>query len=176
MIIFFMYTKNSIFLFFFLFSTLLGAREPLLSTLVTIVSNEVHEFKNGNYKYTCTPYGINTLEELYRNAKKDSECQKSIQSFYKKKPNLLHYSYQKFNVFQSYSMIFKNKKCLISVAGEKSFSEFLLEEGLAIKVPTKLDQEYDFLFLKVQGEAKREKKGLWSVNIAKECASSIDAK
>lgn len=176
MIIFFMCKNNFIFLFFFLFSTLLGAREPLLSTLVTIVSNEVHEFKNGNYKYICTPYGIYTLEELYRNAEKDSMCRKSIRSFYKKRPDLFNYSHQKFNTFQSYSMVFKNQKCLVHVAGEKSYSEFLLEEGLAMKVPTKLDIEYDFLFLKVQREAKREKKGLWSVNIAKECASSIDAK
>jgi len=176
MITFFMYKNNSIFLFFFLFSTLLTAREPILSTLVKIVSNEVHEFKNGNYKYRCTPYGVYTLEELYRNAKEDSTCRKSIESFYKKKPDLFNYSYKMLNTFQSYPMIFKNQKCVINVAGEKSYSEFLLEEGLALKVPTKLDIEYDFLFLKVQKEAEREKKGLWSVNISKECASSIDAR
>jgi len=168
--------NNFIFLFFFLFSTLLAAKEPVLSTLVTIVSNEVHEFKNGNYKYMCRPYGVYTLEELYRNAKKDSVCQKSIQSFYNKNPNLLNYSHQKLNTFQSYSIVFKNQKCVISVAGEKSYSEFLLEEGLALKVPAKLGKEYDFLFMKVQREAKKEKKGLWNENISKECASSIDAK
>ena len=64
MIIFFMCKNNFIFLFFFLFSTLLAAKEPVLSTLVTIVSNEVHEFKNGNYKYMCRPYGVEMQKKI----------------------------------------------------------------------------------------------------------------
>ncbi|MDQ7045687.1 MAG: hypothetical protein Q9M32_07230 [Sulfurimonas sp.] len=144
-----------------------------MATLVNITSNEIQEFKIGNYKFKCTPYGIYTLEELYRNSPNTSQCRKSISNFYKKRMDLRYFSHTKFITLQSYSLIFKQKKCIINVAGEKSYNEFLLDTGLGIKVPEKLDKEYDFVFHRSQREAKLSKRGLWGFNIAKECTSSI---
>ena len=70
-------------------------------------------------------------------------------------------------------MVFIDGKCIISTAGEKSLSEFLLDEGLAVKVPDLLDKEYESYFKKSQQEAKVTKKGIWKGNIPKECISDI---
>lgn len=164
----------NIFILSFLLNSLLHAKEPQLVTLAKIISNEKQEFKMGNNNFTCTPYGITTIEELSRNSKSDSMCRKSISKFYKKHPNLECFAIKKLKVLQSYSLIFIDGKCVINTAGEKSLSEFLLEEGLAIKIPTSLEREYDSYFHKSQLEAKVMKKGIWSGNIPKECISSME--
>jgi len=167
-----MYKLLNIFLLSFLLNSLLCAKEPVLVTLVKIISNEKQEFKIGNYNFTCTPYGVRTIEELSRNSKSDSMCRKSISKFYKKHPNLEYFTLKKLKVLQSYSLIFIDGKCIINTAGEKSLSEFLLDEGLAVKIPDSLDQEYDSYFHKSQLEAKVMKKGILKWNITKECISS----
>ena len=164
----------NIFLLLFLLKYALYAEEPVLATLVKITSNEKQEFKIGTYNFTCTPYGIITIEELYRDAKSDSVCRKSIFKFYEQNPNLEYFAAKKLKALQSYSMVFIDGKCVISTAGEKSLSEFLLDEGLAIKIPNSLEKEYDSYFHKSELEAKVMKKGIWEGNLPKECISSIE--
>lgn len=164
------------FTFFLFYFSSLSAQEPLMATLVNIVSNETQEFKIINNKFSCTPYGIITLDKLYMNADVDSICRKSILHFYEKRKDLQYYVHKKLNIFQSYSLIFKDNKCIINVSGEKSLSEFLLEEGLALKKKGILNKEYNFYFYKAEETAKVLKKGLWADNISKVCASSMEVK
>ena len=154
-------------------SSIVSAKEPVIATLVNIISNEIQDYKIGNYKFRCPPYGVYTLEELLRNSKPDSVCRSSIQQFYKKEQALRNYAHKKLYVQQSYSILFKDEKCIVNVAGTKTYSEFLLDLGLGVKVPSKLDERYDSYFLKAQSKAKNAKRGLWSVGIAKKCATSI---
>lgn len=168
-----MYKFFSIFLVSLVLSSSLFCKEANMNILVNVISNEIQEFKRGNYSYRCVPYGILTLERLYINASPDSVCKKSITNFYKKRKNLKFFVEKKMNVQQLYNVIYKDEKCIINIQGEKSLSEVLLDEGLAIKVPSALSREYDFYFYKAQKQARLQRKGLWETNIAKECVASV---
>ena len=168
-----MHILFNIFTLLFLLNTTYYAKEPQLAILTNINSNEKQEFKIGTYNFTCTPYGITTIEELFRNSKSDSMCRKSINKFYAKNPNLKYFAIKKLKVAQSYGMNFINGKCIVNVSGEKTLSEFLLNDGLALKISDELDREYDFYFYKSELDAKVMKKGIWSGNIPKECISAM---
>ncbi len=159
----------SIFLSFFP----LNAQEPVMATLISIISNDIQEFKIKNYKFFCSPYGIISIDRLYINAKPSSVCRESIFEFYQKRKNLKYFLYEKLHLMQSYSIRFKDETCIISMSGEKTLSEFLLDEGLAFKKQESLDPEYDFYFYKAQKIAKALKKGLWSENISQVCEESL---
>ena len=149
------------------------AKEPTIATLVNIVSNDTQQFKIGNYQFDCKPYGILTIDELYKEAKLDSTCKETISSFYTKRKDMLHYTESKMKIMQSYPLKFKNNRCIISIEGEKSLAEFLLQEGLAVKKPKLKDKENEFYLFKAQYEAKITKKGIWGKNIIKECIANI---
>ena len=87
--------------------------------------------------------------------------------------DLKYYTRSKLNLMQLYRIKFKDDRCLISVSGEKSLSEFLLEEGLAVRKPLLKDDEYEYYFFKSQLNAKMLRKGIWKENITRECISNI---
>ena len=160
-------------LYIFIFLINLQAKEPTIAFLNNIISNEMQELSIGVYSFVCVPYGVVTLEELYRTSKDASLCKKSIIDFYKKNKDLEFYVYKKMDIGQSYSIVFKEKQCLINVAGEKSYSEILLDKGLAFKAPKRLEKEYEYTFYKAQREAKMFKKGIWANSVTQNCISSI---
>ncbi|WP_455756406.1 thermonuclease family protein [Sulfurimonas sp.] len=149
------------------------AKEPTIAILTNIISNDIQQFKIGDYQFYCKPYGVFTIDELYKEAKLDSTCKKTISSFYAKRKDLLHYAESKMKIMQSYPLKYKNNRCIINVEGEKSLSEFLLQEGLALKKPKLEDKEYEYYLFKAQYEAKITKKGIWKKNIIRECVSNI---
>jgi len=154
-------------------SNIIIAKEPIIATLINIISNDITQFKIGNYQFNCKPYGIFTIDELYKESSLDSTCKETISSFYKKRKDLLHFTESKLKIMQSYPLKFKNDRCIISVEGEKSLAEFLLQEGLAVKKPQLKDKENEFHLFKAQHEAKITKKGIWKKNIMKECMANI---
>ncbi len=153
--------------FFILLSVFLSylssayAKEPILAILNNIVSNETQKFSIGNYSFFCEPYGILTLEKLYKNASIDSTCRKKVQNFYIKHPDLEYFSSTILDIQQMYHIEFKGKECVLYAKGQKVLSEILLEEGLAVKQPLFDDDEYNYLFMKAQNRAKFNKIGLW---------------
>ena len=164
----------NIFISLIFFSQLLSAKEPFLARLVNIPTNDIQEFEYGNIGFTCLPYGVISVDELYRRADQDSMCKKSIALFYRKRVDLKYFTDSKMNVYQSYSLLRKeNNRCIINISGEKSLSEFLLEEGLAVKQPLFKDKEYIYYFFQTQEKAKEEKKGMWKGRITKDCAAYI---
>ena len=66
-----MYKLLDIFIFLFIFTQTLIAKEPVLATLVTIVSNDVLEFVYENKKFSCLAYGVITVDDIYRKTDKD---------------------------------------------------------------------------------------------------------
>ena len=102
-----MYKFFTILITSFLLTGYLKANEPTMALLVNVISNDMQEFKIGIYKFSCTPYGIYTLEALYKTAKEDSLCRSSIKKFYIKRKNLLNYANKLLHLQQSYSLVFK---------------------------------------------------------------------
>jgi endonuclease YncB( thermonuclease family) len=169
-----MYKLFNIFIFLFIFTQTLIAKEPTLATLVNVVSNDVIEFVYENNKFSCLAYGVITIDEIYRKTDKDSNCKKSIEKFYNKNKYLIYYTNSKMKVYQLYPVIFKkDNRCIVNIAGEKTLSEFLLEKGLAVKKLLFEDKEYAYYFYQAEQKAKTNEEGIWKENIARECASYI---
>lgn len=166
---------STLFLVFFFISNLY-AKEPLMATLVNIHSNDTQEFKINKSRFSCSPYGVITIDRLFTESKADSVCRKSISAFYTKRKDLQYYVHGIFNIYQLYNLKFEDEKCIINVSGEKSLSEILLDKGLAIKKPGALHREYDFYLYKAERKARIQKRGLWGENIFQECASYIYVK
>ena len=169
-----MYKFFYIFIFLFIFLQTLTAKEPTLMTLVNIVSNDILEFNYINKKFSCLAYGVITIDKIYREAQKDSICRNSIAKFYNKRKDLIYYTNSKMKIYQLYPIVLKeNNTCAINIAGEKTLSEFLLENGLAVKKTLFKDKEYAYYFYQAEQKAKANKEGIWKENIARECASYV---
>lgn len=154
-------------------NTFLNAKEPFLAILVDVTTNSIQRFTYGNYSFTCEPYGVITLEQLYQKSAPDSMCKSSIEKFYRKNPELEYFTLKLMKVQQMYHLEFKNKECIIYAMGEKTLSELLLENGLAMNKPRFKDEEFEFLYTKAQNRAMFAKKGLWGERIKKDCVSEL---
>jgi len=159
------------------FTSFLFAKEPFLATLVSIDSNDIQTFQYGTIKFTCLPYGVVALDQLYREADEKSNCKKSIRKYYQKRRDLLFYTNTKMHREQIYSIKRKeNNRCIVHVAGEKSLSEFLLDKGLAVVKPAFQDRLYRYYFKSAEKKARLERIGLWNENIKNECVAYLYVK
>ena len=87
-----------------------------------------------------------------------------------KNPKLKYFSQNLFNTRQNYHIEFKEQKCLIYLKGEKTLSELLLEEGLAINRSNFADDEFKHIFINAQNRAKSLEKGIYkNSNLKKSC-------
>jgi len=162
----------------FLFHSLLilEAKEPTLAMLKNVYANDSQKFSIGNGTFLCKPYGVKSLEKMYASSKKDSICKKSIYELYQKSKPLAYYSLNLLYVSQFYHVEFKNEKCLLFAKGEKTLSELLLENGLALVNPSFNDEEFQWSFYHAQRGAKENKRGLWSKDIYRECFEELNKK
>ncbi|MEA1892716.1 MAG: thermonuclease family protein [Campylobacterota bacterium] len=152
----------------------LYAKEPLLAELNSIHSNETQSFSVGSYAFTCETYGVLALDTLYKNSKKGSACQKSIDKLYRINTGLKYYTRGILKTRQLYHIEIKNKKCIVYAKGQMSLSELLLQNGLAIKKPVFNDEEFSSDFTKAQMNAKIHRKGLWKEGVFKACIEVIN--
>lgn len=158
-----------LFLFSFLFS-----KEPTMHILTEIKSNDIQIFNRNQQTIMCKPYGVITIDELYKDSKLDSTCQESILNFYKKRPDLKYFVESKLYLKQMYHVKVKEEsRCIINAAGGKSLSELLLEKGLAVRQPYFKDEEYEYYLQNAQLRAKILKVGVWKENITRECVENI---
>ena len=169
-----MLRKINILIFYTLLGTELCAKEPLLATLNTTLSNEIQKFTIGSYTFECKVHGVITLETLYNSSKVDSRCQKSIDKFYIKNPKLKYYVDSILKYKQKYHIEIKNRECIIYANSQITLSELLLKEGLALKKPRFKDEEFYFYFSLAQRKAKIEKKGLWNEKIRTNCIEELN--
>ncbi|MEA3371472.1 MAG: thermonuclease family protein [Campylobacterota bacterium] len=161
-----------LFLFLELFLTL-KAQEPTLGQLVNVYSNQYQKFKIGNFSFTCKPYGVITLGMLQKQALLNSECKSAISEFYKRAPKGKYYAQRVLKVKQFYSLEFKESECLVYSNGQKTFSESLLEEGLALLEPKFKDNEFKASFYYAQENAKLNQNGVWKENILRKCVVEL---
>lgn len=167
--------RKSIYFFLvaFLLHTSLYAKEPTMAILRDITTNAVQKFSIEQYSFYCQPYGVISLDKLYENSKMDSKCKQSIKNFYKKNPNLEYFTMELLKVGQMYHLEFKDKECVIYAKGQRTLSEILLSEGLAVNKPIFKDEEFKFLFERAQTNAKLLEKGIWGEKVLKDCIAEL---
>jgi hypothetical protein len=163
--------RKIIFSFFFL--QILCAKEPSLVFFENAVSNAIQIYSKDGYRFECKAYGIISLEEFYQNAKENSVCRKEIVDFYEKSPKLRDFISSSLHYKQLYHIDMKSEGCISYVDAQRSVSEILLSEGLAIVKPLFQDEELKTTFERSQRKAKIEKRGLWSENIFKDCIKEL---
>jgi hypothetical protein len=156
-----------------LFANFLDAEEPTMAILKSISTNSKQNFNIQNYDFYCEPYGVVSLEKMHDNSGNGSKCRESIDGFYKKHPDLKYFTQGILKPEQMYHIEFKEKMCVIYARGQKSLSELLLENGLAVNKRTFNDEEFNFIFKKAETNAKLLKRGSWSEEIDKECAIEL---
>lgn len=156
-----------------LFVTFLTAEEPTLAKLIRIDSTQYQRFQVGTYQFTCSPYGIRSVDDFFKISKEGSTCRKAIQKFYDKHPELQSFIYDLLMVNQWYHYEIRDNSCILFAKGQKTLSEILLEKGLAIQKPFFKDNEFNSEFKRAQNYAKMNKKGMWDSLIMKHCVSEL---
>ena len=148
-------------------------KEPTIATLRAVYSNSHQKFSIAKYEFSCRPYGIITIDELYLQAKANSICEKSVSEFYRQNPKAKYFSSLLLKIRQNYHVGFRNNRCIIYANGLNSLSELLLKEGLAIKKTMFKDKEFDYLFTEAQIDAKENKIGMYKNKIKNKCISEV---
>jgi len=149
------------------------AKEPFLAKLVTIENSSYLKFTHNNQLFTCKTYGIYTLDEIYKRSD-NSTCKKMIEKFYILNPLEKHYVYTILKKGQYYPIRFIKGECDISVASHKSYSELLLEQGLAINKKKIDDKLRGYYFKKAQQRAKENKSGIYSAEYFNICIDTFN--
>ncbi len=152
-----------------LITNFLEAKEPTLAILRNVYSNDFQQFTYKNYSFICRPYGIATLEDVYRSPSVSSVCKEHIDKFYIQNPLLKHLSASLLKIFQMYHITFKDGKCLIHAKGLKTLSEILVDNGIAVKEKYLKDEIYGYKLDKAQKKASFLKKGLHKDKVLRNC-------
>jgi len=157
-------------IFIFLITVSLDAKEPTLAILKNVYSNDNQQFTYQNYSFTCRPYGIVSIEDVYKAKDVSTICKKRIVKFYIQNPKLKHFSARLLKLFQMYHIdVQKDLRCLIYAKGMKTLSELLIEKGLAVKKPYLKDEIFKYKFDTAQKSALYYKRGLYKDKILKNC-------
>lgn len=154
-------------------SVVLFADEPIGMNLENIIANDSLVFSVKQSYFNCYPYGVIPLEKLLRDKHVSKVCQNEYLIFKKRYPKLYFFAFYHLHVRQNYMVKLQKEGCLIFSKGKKTYSEILLEQGLAIIDPKIKNQEYDFYFFNAQARAKREKKGLWGDPAMQKCKAEL---
>lgn len=149
-----------------------NAKEPTLAILKKIYSNNLQQIIINSYVLKCNAYGITSIEELREENLNNSVCQESINNFYKKNLNTKYFIFNLLKIEEIYHLEFRKNQCILYANGEKTLSEILLENGLAL-IDTKIDKEFRYSFFKAQKKAKFNKLGIWREQIPKKCFLKI---
>lgn len=110
----------------------------MLGQMKTIENNAAMTLLDNNHPVKCEPHGIKTLEWLIRDAASSAECQKSVDAFYYSHPHERLYAQEHLHLYQTYHYEKNDNGCILYANGPESYSEMLLNEGLAI-----IDEKYD---------------------------------
>ncbi len=155
-----------------LLSWLEGA-QPLLGTLVHIKDNRYVDLRIEQTPYRCQPYGVETLEELSENSQLGGECKDVVIKFYRTHPQAYDFAKKRLRRYQRYHLEIKKRSCIMYVMGRRSYAELLLEEGLAMKVPSGVEELWEHRLERAQYRGRSSKKGIWGEMLWNKCAASL---
>lgn len=130
-------TQIIFYVVFFCFSISLNAK-IMLGLMSGIESNSAMTLLDNNIPVRCEPHGIKTLEWMIRDAATPGQCQKSVDAFYYKHPHERLYAQEHLHLHQTYHYEKEEKGCILYANGPESYSEMLLNEGLAT-----VDEKYN---------------------------------
>ncbi|MDQ1299011.1 MAG: hypothetical protein QG558_1550 [Campylobacterota bacterium] len=130
-------TRFALCLVFFCFSISLNAK-IMLGKMSSIENNSAMTLLDNNKPVKCEPHGIKTLEGMIRDAATPTECQKRVDAFYYTHPHERLYAQEHLHLHQTYHYEKSDKGCILYANGPESYSEMLLNEGLAV-----VDEKYN---------------------------------
>jgi hypothetical protein len=156
------------------FFTALNAKEPTLAILKNVYTNNIQKFSISQYNYICKAYGIVSIDDLYSKSIQNDICKKSIEDFYSKNYTKMFYTQHILHLEQMYHIEFRDKECILHAQGEKTLSEILLYEGLAIKKINFRDEIYKERFINAQDNARKSRRGLWKTTLYKNCFPELN--
>ena len=152
-----------------LFFVDLISSEPFIAELINIESSSRLHFRYKTSYFVCANYGVIDINTLYMDKNLSKECTEAIEQFYIYNPKLKNIAHYTFKIKQFYHIETHNQKCIIFIKGRKSYSEHLLELGLAKVQPFFDDKRYRQTFKNAQYEAKLEKRGFWDKFMIRNC-------
>lgn len=141
----------------------LDAKEPTMMMVKRGINNSLQEFQIAPYySFVCKPYGVVTIDEVLNSKETDKECKNTLQKFYIQHPRLynLYRRYLKRKSF--YHVEYLEKSCLVHVKGELTFSEILLQNGIALIDKEFKDETYNARFKSAQKSAEIWERGMFS--------------
>ncbi len=142
--------------------------------LLEIKNNSVFYFSVDNKKNICITYGVVTFEMLSYKSQNNELCKNELLNYFDKYPKDENFAENHFYLQQQYVFEKKDNACIIYVSGKKSYSELLLEEGLAIVPVSFKDEIFEFKYRRIENQAKIDKKGLWNNPILRNCISQVE--
>lgn len=154
---------------FFCFVTSLHA-DIMLRQLISIENNSAMLLLDHNSPIRCEPHGIKTIEWLIRDAKSVGECQKSVDAFYLSHPHERLYAQEHLHLHQTYPYEKRNNRCILYGNGPESYSEMLLNEGLAVLDETYDDKEWNERLKRAFTRGQKKKEGLQESDILQKCS------
>lgn len=165
--------KSLTILFLIIPSFTLEAKENLIAQLINIKNNSSLNYQKTEFTFLCEPYGLLSVDQVLSDEKSNNHCKNSVKKFYQNHLELEYLAYEYLKVKQFYHLKFKNKQCLIYAQGLKTYSEILLQEGLALLSKGFKDEEFLYEFQKAQEGAKLNKKGIYSDKEVLDCVNSL---
>lgn len=126
------------------------------------------------YEFICRPYGVVTLDEIYKLSDQDSGCKQAIEKFYIKNPVDKYFSKYLLKLRQTYHIEFKDNRCVVYAKGKMSYSEILLRKGIAVVKPKFKDKEFKDSFKQSQKYAEDNKNGIYKDETFEKCRSELN--
>lgn len=154
---------------FLCFSISLDAK-IMLGELKSIKNNSGMTLMDNNSPVKCEPHGIKTLEWLIRDAASPDECQKSVDTFYYAHPHERQYAQEHLHLYQRYHYEKDDAGgCILYANGPESYSEMLLNEGLAIVDIKYNNREWNERLKRASIRGQKKKEGIHSSDILQNC-------
>lgn len=160
--------------FFFRLIVLIGLCNPLyakngVALLTSIKSNADIELLDRNVPVKCEPFGIIPLERMAATGASPELCRSEIQKFYHSHPHLKHFAREHLYIQQSYHYETVGNQCILYANAQESYSEMLLNEGLAVMDSKTDNKEWNEKFKRAEKGAKSHQSGLHETLIGKYC-------
>jgi hypothetical protein len=149
----------------FFYTFLFGAynsQQPIIGTLTHINANNTLLFNFSRVPYHCKSYGIYTLFDFLATPNITEDCKKGINEYFDKNPKERYFPQYTFKVFQQYHVSFKDRDCIISAQGQRTYATLQLERGLAVLKPRFTNKLLEYKYKRSQDMARKLKKGIWS--------------
>ncbi len=153
---------------FICFSISLNAK-IMLGQMKSIENNSAMTLLDNNIPIKCEPFGIKTLEWMIRDAATPAECQKSVELFYRAHPHERLYAQEHLHLYMRYHYEKSEQGCVLYANGLESYSEMLLNEGLAT-VNEKYDNtEWNAKLKKALLRGQKKKESIHESDILQKC-------